>query len=410
MSIISRALYPLLLERKLVSRLWGGRRIAQWLELPRPYPDTLGETWEVFDSNIIRNGMLAGQTLAHVAESYGAELIGSRPLARYGQGFPLLTKFLDADDRLSLQVHPDDDYAHRREAHTGFHGKTEAWYILSAEPGAEIICGLDRCLDRETCAAAIGAGTLETMVRRVPVAPGDMILVPAGTLHAINAGITLFEIQEKSDLTYRVYDYNRIDKSTGQPRTLHMDKALDVMQMTPLPLAKSEPLPLVQDESRMLLMACSHFALERLIVDQQQQMETRPDSLEIITVLEGRGTLMWPDGLLPLRSGESVVLPASLGKWMLKAHEPPLQVLRGYVPDLEQDIIAPLRLQGISDERIAKVVAYTHNGQSFGHPLTYSPQPVAIPAAPSRRGAAAHRASQEAPVAPERIAMPAQQK
>jgi mannose-6-phosphate isomerase len=349
------ALYPLLLQRRLVPRIWGGQRLATWLAIPEPRPARLGETWEVFDSNTISNGALAGQTLAQVTEHYGAALIGSQPMARYGGGFPLLTKFLDADDRLSIQVHPDDAYAHAHEAHTGFHGKTEAWYILSAEPGAEIIHGFQQPIDRATFEAALREERLEALVQRVPVSVGDVILVPAGTLHAINAGITLFEIQEKSDLTYRVYDYGRIDASTGLPRALHIDKALDVVSLQPSAQIKRAPLPLDAASGRVLLVACSFFALELWTLTAECQQATQPDSVELLTVLDGTGTLTWAEGMLPLQRGDAVVLPASLGTWLLCPTDnpsdaptaEPLRVLRSYVPDMQRDIVQPLRAQGV---------------------------------------------------------------
>src|SRR5215210_537121 len=142
------ALYPLLTERRLVQPIWGGTQLADWLALPEPHPERLGESWQVYDANPILNGPLAGRTLAQVTQQYGAALVGTRTIARYGADFPLLAKFIDAVDRLSIQVHPDDAYAHRHEAATGFHGKTEAWYILSATPGANVIYGLERPSNR----------------------------------------------------------------------------------------------------------------------------------------------------------------------------------------------------------------------------------------------------------------------
>jgi mannose-6-phosphate isomerase len=354
-------LYPLAVERKLVQRIWGGQRLATRLRLNGSCPARLGETWEVFDTNVIRNGHLAGQTLSQVAARYGAQLVGTRPLARYGAGFPLLIKFIDANDRLSLQVHPNDGYAHTYEAVTGFHGKTEAWYILEAEPGADIIYGLSQYVDRAGFEAAVHAGNLEPLLQRVPVNKGDIILVPAGTLHAINAGIVLFEIQEKSDLTYRVYDYGRIDSATGKRRELHLQKALDVMDMTPSLVTKQRSLPLEEDGSRTLLVACSHFALEHWQITSEQSHATSLDSLAIVTVIEGRGTFAWEEGNLDLCAGESLVLPAALGGWALRPAQGStmLHALHSYVPDLERDVIQPLKEQGYQEEQIERLVTRT---------------------------------------------------
>jgi mannose-6-phosphate isomerase len=366
MTTTSPGLYPLAIERRLVQRLWGGQYLSSWLNLPAPFPEHLGETWEVFDNNMIRNGPMAGWSLAQATACYGEQLVGTQPRERYGSGFPLLIKFLDANDRLSLQVHPDDAYARLYEASTGFHGKTEAWYVLKAEPGADIIYGLNRSVERCEFEAAVRAGKLEQLANHVPVSEGDVILVPAGTLHAINAGIVLFEIQETSDLTYRVYDYGRIDQVTGTTRELHLDKALDVVEMTRAPEAKRIPLQLDGNGSRTLLVACNHFALEQWNVDTAQCCATQPDSMEIVTVIEGTGTLAWEGGQQPVSHGDSLVLPAALGEWSLQPGNAPMRVLRGYVPNLARDILGPLRRRGYNEAQIDLVVAATQPEITYG--------------------------------------------
>jgi mannose-6-phosphate isomerase len=351
---MTNELYPLLLERKIVQPIWGGQRLAAWLDLPEPRPDKLGETWQVYDTNPIRNGPLAGHTLADATKTYGAALVGTRTTERYGDDFPLLAKFIDANDKLSIQVHPNDEYAHTREAATGFHGKTESWYILDAEPGATVTYGLSRPSSREEFANAIWNSELESLMRQIPIQPGDVVFVPAGTLHAINAGIVLFEIQQKSDLTYRVYDYGRLDAKTGQPRELHLEKALDVSEFGPAPRDTISPLTL--SDGRDLLIACPYFALERWTFTGEQTLTTDPGSFEILTVIEGRGQLGWEKDAVPLQRGDSIVLPALLGQCRMQALEGPLRLLRAHVPDLTHDYIAPLRAQGIADARIAEVV------------------------------------------------------
>jgi mannose-6-phosphate isomerase len=352
----SSMLYPLLLERQPVYRMWGGQRISEWLDLPASHLDHVGETWEIFDTNPVRNGPLAGHTLAQVTQQHKESLVGLRMSARYGADFPLLLKFIDANEKLSIQVHPDDAYAHRNEGVTGFHGKTEAWYVLDARPGADIIYGLKDSMDRNGFVAAVESGTLEQQVQHVPVYAGDVILTPPGMLHAINAGIFLFEIQQKSDLTYRVYDYGRIDPSTGKQRTLHLDKALDVLSYIPSPVPKSKPLDLLPDQSRRLLVACKHFALEYWILSSECALVTNPDTLDLFTCIEGAMTVIWDRGEVLLKTGDTVILPAQLGEAALAPTMQPCTLLRVYVPDLEHDIIAPLREGGIEDERIAQVV------------------------------------------------------
>jgi mannose-6-phosphate isomerase len=341
-------LYPLLLERHLDSRVWGGQRLAAFLGLPRPHPERIAESWQVFDTNRILNGPLAGMTLAEVARQSAERLLGTLSPPRYGADFPLLAKFIDARQDLSIQVHPDDAYAHRIEAHTGFHGKNEAWYILDAEPGADLFYHLAGPVTRNQFEAAVRGDTLLPLLNRLPVANGDVIFVPAGTLHTINAGILLFEIQQKSDLTYRVYDY-------GRPRPLHLEKALDVIAFDRPPPTPIRPLHLAHDQSQTLLVACRHFAMERWWLDTTVQAGTRSTSLEILTLTAGAAELGWDDDVLALKTGESVVLPASLGRYRLVPRDQ-VTLLRCYVPDLETDIRGRLRELGYSQAQIANVV------------------------------------------------------
>ncbi|HEY0604404.1 MAG TPA: type I phosphomannose isomerase catalytic subunit [Herpetosiphonaceae bacterium] len=317
---------PLILERRLDSRIWGGDQLGSWLGLADA-PPKLAESWQVYEQNRICGGPFAGQTLAEVVAEYGTAIVGTRSFACYGAEFPLLAKFIDAADNLSVQVHPDDEYAHRVEAASGFHGKTEAWYILQAAPGAEIIHGLSRPTDRATFAAAVEDGTLMDLLRRVRVNAGDTIFVPAGTVHAINAGILLFEIQQKSDLTYRVYDYDRRDDQ-GRPRELHLQQALDVINYG-LPPQDVRPQPL--GEGRTRLVECPYFAMERWELESALDLATEPESFELLTVIAGGVALLWDETRYQLQTGTSIVLPASLGAYSLQP-APAATILRCYVP------------------------------------------------------------------------------
>jgi len=347
-------LYPLLLERRLDGRVWGGQKLAPFLGLPRPYPERIAESWQVFDTNEVLNGPLAGNTLAQVTRQFVEGLVGTLSPPRYGADFPLLAKFIDARQDLSIQVHPDDEYAHRVEAQTGFHGKNEAWYILDARPGAELFYHLARPVTRDEFQAAAQSNTLLPLLNRRPVQAGDVIFVPAGTLHTINAGIMLFEIQQKSDLTYRVHDYGRMGND-GKLRPLHLEKALDVIAFDRPPPPPVRPLPLTPAGDRTLLLASRHFAMERWQVSESVTAATHPTSLEIITLIAGSGILSWDGGELALNRGASAVLPAVLGAYSISPR-PELTLLRCYVPDLEQDIIALLQQRGYNETQIAGVV------------------------------------------------------
>ncbi len=325
--------YPLLLAQRLVERIWGGERLATWLPPGSTCPPRTGECWLVYDDNVVRDGACAGLSLAAVTRLWGADLVGTRSFARYGHDFPLLLKLLDATDRLSIQVHPDDVYAHQHEAHTGFHGKNEAWYVLSATPDALVISGLRQPTTRAAFAAAVTAGTVEDLLHYQPVQAGDTLFIPAGTVHAINAGLVLFEVQEKSDLTYRVYDYGRVDNATGQPRALHLDKALAVINYTAAPCRPLTPQPLAADGSRHLLTQCNYFALERWTLATALSAHTDPRSLEILTVTQGTVVLHTGGTARALRAGDAVVLPAVLGAYTLAPTTAPCELLRVYVPD-----------------------------------------------------------------------------
>ncbi len=318
-------LYPLELDRFLSPRLWGGDRLVSFLDLSEP-GEALGEAWSIYGENRILNGPLQGKTLAEVTSALGAELIGSAPLKRYGDTFPLLAKFIDAADKLSIQVHPDDAYAHEHEADTGFHGKSEAWLILEAAPDAHVIWGFKDTLTPEAVKQAAREERLEPHLNFVPVKAGDVIYNPAGTVHAIGAGIFLFEIQQASDLTYRLYDYGRKDASDNL-RELHLDKALEVADLTPGEHAHVTPKPLGDGKTELL--KTEFFAFERWEVSGEMQASTVPTSADLLSVLSGELAVRAGDTEVTLKQGGSCVLPAALGAYSVSGEG---VVLRCYVP------------------------------------------------------------------------------
>ncbi|MFZ9858096.1 MAG: type I phosphomannose isomerase catalytic subunit [Roseiflexaceae bacterium] len=316
------------LRRHLEQRLWGGNQLAHWLNLDDA-PAQLAETWEIYNDNVILNGVLKGSTLRQAVTQYGAQLVGKASIARYGAEFPLLAKFIDAAQPLSVQVHPDDAYAHTYEAHTGFHGKTEAWYIIDCQHDSDIIHDLVQALDRQHYADAIHNGTLEAMLRHVPVAPGDTVFVPAGTVHAINAGIMLFEIQQTSDLTYRVYDYNRHD-AQGNLRDLHIAQALDVSYLGQPRNALSTPID--RGHGVRELVRSEFFVMEH-IHHTQSYTWTRPgDSFQIITLIEGALTISADHESHQLTRGDSLIIPADMPTYQSTPNQDATW-LRCWVPD-----------------------------------------------------------------------------
>jgi len=344
---------PLRLQPKLDYRLWGGQRLARWIGLPEPLPDNLAEIWLVYAQNRILNGPLAGRTLNDAARQLAESLLGAQSILDYGLDFPQLTKFIDANAKLSIQVHPDDAYAHSVESATGFHGKTEAWYILHAKPGATLVYGLNRASNRTEFARAVKDGRLEDLLNYVPVQAGDVVFVPAGALHAINEGILLFEIQQTSDLTYRVYDYNRRGPD-GKLRELHLQKALDVLNYQPPAQEKIPPISLAP--GRDLLVACPYFALERRRYAEPVQHSTSPSSFETWTVIKGAATVAGEKLML----GQALALPAGLGNFSI-APDGEAIFLRTTYPDLNKDYVEPLRRLGHHDDRIFQTVKTSHN-------------------------------------------------
>ncbi|HEX6800331.1 MAG TPA: type I phosphomannose isomerase catalytic subunit [Ktedonobacterales bacterium] len=339
-------LVPLPLVCSLHPTLWGGRRLEAHAGKPLPPDAAIGESWETELSCAVREGPHAGTTLGVLVERMDEDLLGWRAMAVLGPRFPLLAKFLDARQALSVQVHPDDAYAAAHE--NGKLGKTEVWYILHAEPGAQIVYGLRRASSREEVRAAIESDRLEELLAMHEVTAGDVIFVSAGTVHAIGGGILLYELQEYSDVTYRLYDYGRL-QSDGTRRALHIESSLDVMRYAP---ANARSTPVALDDStlapgaRRVLAACRYFVLEEIRLAGTWDRATSDASCEIVSVLEGECRLSGGDGPIPLRRGETAVLPARLGAYRLAGEA---RLMRSYVPEEDDESLAAWRAAQPSD-------------------------------------------------------------
>lgn len=329
---------PLPVAPRFVRRVWGGDRLAGWVEragddateVSGPEGEPVGECWLAGDDNRVRSGPFAGRTLGEAAGVLGARLVGSVPMARYGARVPLLAKLLDAATDLSVQVHPDDAYALRVERASGHLGKSEAWYVLDAAPDASVLWGFRQDVDAATVRRAVAAGTLPGLMHRVAVTPGDVVWNPAGTVHAIGAGVLAFEIQQASDLTYRLYDYGRL-AADGRARELHLDRALAVADLRAATPDLPEPRSLPSGWRR--LVEAPEFVMDaRTLTGAAVVGRTSPDSLEIVVVLAGDAWLAAGAGTegaalaaaadddpaaLRLGRGATVVLPAALGAYRL---------------------------------------------------------------------------------------------
>lgn len=333
--------YPLCLESSLHETLWGGSRLGQdgwkqlsWKQLSENV--LIGESWETETSTVVKNGPYKGKTLGEVVDELGNTLLGERAIAIFGQRFPLLAKFIDAHSRLSVQVHPEDDYARIHEG--GKLGKTEFWYILDAEPGACITHGFKQSTHRQEVQAAIQNVTLDQLLHQETVQPGDVIFVPAGTVHAIGGGVLLYELQEYSDVTYRMYDYGRLTAS-GTPRELHIDRSLDVAHYRVSPQIKIRPTVLASTETYddRCLIACKYFVTREIRLKSpgpaSGMFKSRTTDSCIILSSIGANALVrygaaherWES----LQRGDTIVLPAALGEYGIEGEG---SLLLSYVP------------------------------------------------------------------------------
>ena len=333
--------YPLQFTPIFKDYIWGGRALETLLG--RAIPDgVVAESWEIaahpHGQTPIANGTLAGQALSAVQKAWGEELLGSRNRQAVESGkFPLLIKLLDANRWLSVQVHPDDAYALAQE---NDYGKTEMWVILRAQPGAELIYGLKAGVTRERFAQAVDENRVEEMLHRVAVSAGDVVFVPSGTVHALGPGVLVAEIQQNSDTTYRIYDWGRME-ADGQPRPLHVDKALEVIdweQIEPV-LAAPRIAPAGQKGVGVEEIAhCAYFYTERILVGAGRVYagECSGESFEIWAVLSGSVRLEWASGEVDMTGVSWVLLPASLGAYRLTASKQSM-LLRVITPADEND-------------------------------------------------------------------------
>jgi mannose-6-phosphate isomerase len=304
-------LYPLRFRPILKRLIWGDRRLATILHKPLGEGSDYAESWEVSDHrddvSRVADGPLEGTDLRTLVQQRGQELFG--PEGATPRQFPLLVKFLDANQVLSVQVHPDDERG-RRLANDN--GKTETWVVVHAEPGSVIYAGLRPGVTRSDLTAAMASGGLEPLLHRFPARPGDCIMVPAGTVHAIGAGVVLAEIQQMSDATFRVYDWGRVGPD-GQPRKLHREEALESIDFEAGPVdplvTHAEP---IAGGTRERLSRCEQFALERLRLTGTARVGSS-DRFTLLINLGGSADIRCGGTDYPLRFGETRLLPAVLG-------------------------------------------------------------------------------------------------
>ncbi len=325
-------LYPLTFHSIFKERVWGGRNLEHLYQKSLPPDAPIGEAWEITDRaegvSVIANGPLAGKDLRWLMERHAVELLGS---AQSQSGhFPLLIKILDAREKLSLQVHPPATVA----AKLGGEPKTEMWFIADARPGAELYVGLRRGVTRAEFERRIKDGTVAECFHRLPVRSGDAMFLPSGRVHAIGAGIVIFEIQQNSDTTYRVFDWNRAGLD-GKPRELHVEQSLQCIDFTDF-----EPAPVRSDSSvedgdglmRRSLVKDPLFTVDHVRSVRGRRHEIRSQQMEIVGVLEGQMAVTGGDQEIPLRAGQFCLKPASLRELTLELQPPVsyLHVVQGF--------------------------------------------------------------------------------
>jgi mannose-6-phosphate isomerase len=316
------SLYPLKFKPRLVEKIWGGRKLEQVLAKPLPQGKSIGESWELYDfppgivdqsgqwvSSEVANGPLAGQTLHQLLEQYGPELHGNVPLLD-GRQFPILIKYLDAREDLSLQVHPTSQYA---ATHPGAHLKTEAWYVMEHDTGARLYRGLRPGVSAEQFRAAIAAGTVLDQVNAVPVKDGQCFFLPSGTVHALGAGILVAEVQTPSDTTFRIYDFDRLEN--GKPRKMHVEEAMqciDFCNNNPPEQPRAHAAGFFTTVTQ--LVASEFFKLEKVRFVEGVEEIVPYDQPVIWMMLQGQAEVRTADHQEPvqLSRGDTVLLPARM--------------------------------------------------------------------------------------------------
>lgn len=310
--------YPLLMQAPVKDYIWGGTKLRDKYNKVSE-ADKLAESWELSchhdGPSVIANGPARGKTLEQYINEGGRELLGSK--ARAFKNFPIMIKLIDAKDNLSVQVHPDNEYALKNE---GEYGKTEMWYIIDAEPGAELLYGVERKITQEELSDSLQNGTITNLCHHAPVKKGDVFFIPAGTIHAIGRGILLAEVQQNSNTTYRLYDYGRLGND-GRPRQLHVKQGSEVCSLEPLPLTdKREIVPLSDTCKGELLASCEYFTTYSVNVEGSASLEADESSFQTFTVLEGSLTLTAGEQAeaLEMQAGQTVFLPAGMGSYQLR--------------------------------------------------------------------------------------------
>lgn len=305
--------YPLTFNPILKDRIWGGTKIKELLNKEISSPTT-GESWEIAtvsgDVSIVKKGALQGKSLNELLQSYPQEILGTKVYAQYGNQFPLLFKFLDAHQDLSIQLHPNDELAKKR--HNSF-GKTEMWYVMQADTEAEIIVGFKQKSSPEEYLQHLESKTLTSILQKIKVKQGDVFFLETGTIHAIGAGIVIAEIQQTSDITYRVYDWDRVD-ANGKARELHIDLALEAINYNKVQAQKEYS---KNTNTANEIVTCPYFTTNYIPLDGNMKFLGDKTTFKVIMCTDGEFDLGYDTHKETFKKGDTVLLPAILNEYNL---------------------------------------------------------------------------------------------
>lgn len=316
-------LYPLTFKPIFKEKIWGGTKIKTFLNKDFAPLNNCGESWELSavprDQSVVANGSLAGKTITEVLKEYKHQLLGQHNYARFQNEFPLLIKFIDAASDLSVQVHPDDVFSKDLYGPDAS-GKSEMWYIMQADEGASLISGFTQKIDKTEFKARLAQSRLEEVLNREEVKAGDVFYIPAGRIHTIGKGLLIAEIQQTSDVTYRIYDFDRIDTS-GQKRELHVDKAAEVLNFDVLDAYKTQ----YEDKLNTAapLVDTKHFTAKKWKINKEISMDlSSVDSFIVLIGVEGESTFKCEDDQYKLKKGNVYLIPACVNELTFKAESP----------------------------------------------------------------------------------------
>lgn len=314
---------PIFLEPAYKDYIWGGTRLKTYLNKNTPFEKT-AESWEVSTNengkSKIKNGEYSEQTLYDIFQgTKREEIFGTK--TKNLEKFPLLVKFIDAETNLSVQVHPDDEYAKKVE---NSFGKTEMWYIMDCNPNAQLICGMQKEVKQEQLHQILKSENVSDYLNFIPIEKGDYIYIPSGTIHAILGGTLICEIQQNSDVTYRVYDWGRVGKD-GKPRELHIAKSMDVVSVENRPNIEKTKTFL---EGVINMVSTEYFKTDKIIIKKEWEDVSNKDTFYIMNVVEGNGALICPTKTYSLKMGDSFIIPSNLGEYRITGD---LEILKSYL-------------------------------------------------------------------------------